>query len=451
MCPAERESPQPGSARAARVRGNPSQEKPPGPAELRARAARAVDAVRRRRLALDEVLGAGTPPLVRELAFGTCRRYFSLRGAVDARLSHPLRDRDQDIYALLLVGLYQLRHLRVPDHAAVSETVAATRVLGKPWARGLVNGVLRRAAEAPADTASEEERWEHPRWLIEALRTAWPDLCPELFDANNGRAPMALRVNRTKHGVPAYRALLDAAGLAHRPGIPPASLVLETPVPAARLPGYDAGWVAVQDEAAQLAATLLPLAPEARVLDACAAPGGKAFGMLEADPSIAVTALDASENRLQRLHGEADRLGHRLPRVITGDATDTKWWDGTLFDAILLDAPCSGTGTLRRHPDIKVSRTPADVERAADLQRAMLASLWGVLSSGGTLLYCTCSVLPEENDAVLEDFLAVTPDAASAPIHASWGRSTDHGRIVLPSPGGPDGFYFARVAKGPAA
>ena len=422
-----------------------------GPAALRARAARAVDAVRRRGRPLDEVLGAGTPPLVRELAFGTCRRYFSLRGAVDARLSHPLRDRDQDVYALLLVGLYQLRHLRVPDHAAVSETVAATRVLGKPWARGLVNGVLRRAAAASAGEPSEEERWEHPGWLIEALRSAWPDLCPELFDANNGRAPMALRVNRAKHSVPAYRALLDAGGLAHRPGIAPASLVLETPVPAARLPGYDAGWVAVQDEAAQLATTLLPHGPGARVLDACAAPGGKAFGLLEAVPSIAVTALDASEDRLLRLHGEADRLGHRLAGVLTGDATDAAWWDGTPFDAVLLDAPCSGTGTLRRHPDIKVSRTPDHVRSAADRQRAMLRSLWGVLSCGGTLLYCTCSVLPEENDAVLEDFLAVTPDAASAPLDAPWGRATDHGRILLPSPGGPDGFYFARVTKGPDA
>ena len=417
------------------------------PAALRARAARAVDAVRRRGLALDEVLGAGTPPLVRELAFGTCRRYFSLRGAVDARLSHALRDRDQDVYALLLVGLYQLRHLRVPDHAAVSETVAAARVLGKPWARGLVNGVLRRAAETPLGTLSEEERWDHPGWLVEAMRTAWPDRCPELFDTNNGRAPMALRVNRAKNGIPAYRALLDAADLAHRPGIAPASLVLEAPVPAARLPGYDAGWVAVQDEAAQLATTLLPHGAGARVLDACAAPGGKAFGLLEADPSIAVTALDANADRLQRLHGEADRLGHRLAGVVTGDATDTAWWDGTPFDAVLLDAPCSGTGTLRRHPDIKVSRTPDQVRNAAERQRAMLASLWGVLSSGGTLLYCTCSVLPEENDAVMEDFLAVTPDAASVPLDAPWGRSTAHGRILLPSPGGPDGFYFARVAK----
>ena len=423
----------------------------PGPAELRARAARAVDAVRRRGAALDEVLGAGTPPLVRELAFGTCRRYFSLRGAVDARLSHPLRDRDQDVYALLLVGLYQLRHLRVPDHAAVSETVAATRVLGKPWARGLVNGVLRRAAEAPASTPSEEERWDHPAWLLDATRAAWPDRCPELFDTNNGRAPMALRVNLGKHGVPAYRALLDAAGFAHRPGVAPASLVLETPVPVARLPGYDAGSVAVQDEAAQLAATLLPQTAGARVLDACAAPGGKAFGLLEAAPSLAVTALDASEDRLERLRSEADRLGHRLAGVLAGDATDTAWWDGTPYDAVLLDAPCSGTGTLRRHPDIKVSRTPDHVRSAADRQRAMLANLWGVLSSGGTLLYCTCSVLPEENDAVMEDFLAVTPDAASVPLDAPWGRSTDHGRILLPSPGGPDGFYFARVAKAPGA
>ena len=423
-----------------------------GPAAIRARAARAVDAVRRKGLPLDEILGAGTPPLLRELAYGTCRHYFSLRAAADARLAHPLRDRDQDVYALLLVGLYQLRHLRLPDHAAVSETVAAARVLGKPWAKGLVNGILRRAAKAPAalaSEASEEERWDHPAWLIEALRKSWPDACPELFAANNSRAPLAIRVNRAQNGVLAYRALLDAAGLVHRPGLAPASLVLETPVPANRLPGHDAGWVAVQDDGAQLAATLLQCAPGARVLDACAAPGGKSFALLEEDPTLALTALDASEDRLGRLRAEARRLGHEPARIVAGDATNTAWWDGNPFDAILLDAPCSGTGTLRRHPDIKVSRTPAHVRNAARLQRAMLDGLWGVLSSGGALLYCTCSVLPEENDAVIEGFLAATPDASPVPVEAPRGRATRRGCVVLPSPGGPDGFYYARLAKTP--
>ena len=419
------------------------------PAALRARAARAVDAVRRKGRPLDELLGPGTPPLVRELAFGTCRHFFSLRSDADARLSEPLRERHQDVYALLLVGLYQLRHLRIPDHAAVSETVAAARVLGKPWARALVNGVLRSATRSPAPPAADEERWEHPAWLIEALRAAWPDDHAALLDANNTRAPMAIRVNRAKNDVMAYRALLDAGGFAHRPGLAPASLVLETPTTATRLPGYDRGWAAIQDDAAQLAATLLSRGKGARVLDACAAPGGKTFAMLESNPTVSLTALDASDARLGRLRAEAKRLGHEPAQILTGDATGTAWWDGTPFDAILLDAPCSGTGTLRRHPDIKVSRTPADVRAASRLQRALLDGLWRVLSQGGSLLYCTCSVLPEENDAVIEGFLAATPDASPVSPDAPWGRPTAHGRILLPSPGGPDGFYYARLVKTP--
>ena len=419
------------------------------PSAIRARAALAIDDVRRRSRPLDELLGAGTPPLLRELAFGTCRHYYSLRAAIDARLERPLRERDQDIHALLLVGLYQLRHLRTPAHAAVSETVAAVRTLGKPWARGLVNGVLRRAHnDAPA--TSEEARLEHPAWLIDALRAAWPDACPALFDANNGRAPMTLRVNRARNDVRAFRAILDRAGISHRPGLASTSLVLDTPLPTAELPGHAEGWVSVQDEAAQLSAALVPRARGARILDACAAPGGKALHLLEEDPTLAVTAVDVSETRLRRLRAEAGRLGHHLAHVTHGDATDTGWWDGTPFDAVLLDAPCSGTGTLRRHPDIKVTRQPEHVSAAATRQRAMLESLWGVLSRGGTLLYCTCSILPEENDAVIEGFLASAPDAAAVPIHAAWGRSTSHGRVLLPSPGGPDGFYYARIDKRPA-
>ena len=239
------------------------------------------------------------------------------------------------------------------------------------------------------------------------------------------------------------------AGSPTVPDSPRPPLVLETPTTATRLPGYDRGWAAIQDDAAQLAATLLPRGKGARVLDACAAPGGKTFAMLESNPTVSLTALDASDARLGRLRTEAKRLGHEPAQILTGDATDSAWWDGTPFDAILLDAPCSGTGTLRRHPDIKVSRTPADVRAASRLQRALLAGLWRVLSQRGSLLYCTCSVLPEENDAVIEGFLAATPDASPVSLDAPWGRPTAHGRILLPSPGGPDGFYYARLVKTP--
>ena len=418
------------------------------PVDIRASAARAIDAVRRRGRALDEALQPGIDPLLAELAYGTCRRYYSLCSEVDAALDRPLRARDQDLYALMLVGAYQLRHTRIPDHAAVSETVAAARQLRKPWARRLINGVLRRISRTQrAPPASKAGRWDHPEWLIDALHAAHPQACPELLSINNSRAPMALSVNRTKTSVEEYRALLDTEAMQHRPGLVPDAIVLETPTPTAKLPRFDDGWISVQDEGAQLAAWLLDHAPGASVLDACAAPGGKAFALLARDPTLELTALDRSESRLVVLRRESDRLGHRFANVLVGDATADGWWDGRPFDAILLDAPCSGTGTLRRHPDIKVSRRPEHVARAAERQRALLANLWPMLSSGGTLLYCTCSILPDENDDVVTDFVNATPDVSVRTIQTSWGRATETGRVLLPSVDGPDGFFYALLCK----
>ena len=416
------------------------------PSQIRARAALALHAVECRRKPLDALLGATPPPLLMELAYGACRRYFSLRAEVDARLARPLRARDQMIRALLVIGLYQLRHTRIPAHAAVAETVAAAAALKRPWARRLANAVLRRLAEAPAPTCAAQ-RWDHPDWMLRAFAAGWPQDCPGLFEANNARAPMALRVNVARTSVAAYRRALDAAELSHRVGLAPATLVLDAPIRTDALPGYADGLASVQDEGAQLAATLLPLRAGERLLDACAAPGGKAFHLLEAHPNARIVALDASAARAQTLRDEGKRLGHRLAHVWEGDATSAQWWDGAPFGAILLDAPCSGTGTLRRHPDIKVSRRSADVARAAQLQRAMLDNLWPMLSRGGALLYCTCSILPQENDAVVKGFLQNQADAALAPLNARWGRRTPFGRALLPTPGGADGFYYARLRK----
>ena len=419
----------------------------PSPPEIRARAALALNAARRGK-GLETLLGAHAPPLLAELAYGACRRYFSLCAEVDARLAQPLRERDQVVHELLLVGLYQLRHTRIPAHAAVSETVAAAHRLKRPWARGIVNAVLRRLAASPSrQPCGPCERWDHPGWMVRAFTAAWPEDCPELFAANNARAPMALRVNVVRTSVPAYRRALDAAGFTHRSADAPAALVLDAPARADTLPGYADGLVSVQDEAAQLAATLLPPSNGNRLLDACAAPGGKTFHLMEAHPHARVTALDLSPTRMQRLCDEAARLGHRVAHTVTGDATESTWWDGEPFDGILLDAPCSGTGTLRRHPDIKVSRRAADASRAAQQQRAMLDNLWPMLSRGGALLYCTCSILPEENDAVVSSFLRTTRDATPMPIDADWGRPTPCGRALLPTPGGPDGFYYSRLRK----
>ncbi len=417
------------------------------PAQLRARAALAVHAARRRGVRLETSLGTDAPALLTELAYGACRHYHSLAGCVDARLARPLKRRDLALHALLVVGAYQLRHTRIPAHAAVSETVAATAHLRRPWAKGLVNATLRhllRSAPAPASAA---QRWDHPEWMLTAFEAAWPADCPRLFQANNSRAPMALRVNVAKVSVAAYRQRIGAAGLTHRQGLTPATLVLDAPQRAATLPGFQDGCVSVQDEGAQLAATLLPAQPGARMLDACAAPGGKAFHFQERHPDARVTALDADPQRLDHLRDEARRLGHQLADTLVGDATARNWWAGEPFEAILVDAPCSGTGTLRRHPDIKVSRGAAAVTHAAAKQRAMLDNLWPMLSRGGTLLYCVCSILPEETDTVVTTFAAATPDAAVTPIEADWGRPTAAGRALLPTCGGPDGFYYARIDK----
>ena len=416
------------------------------PADVRAKAAHALSAVRSGR-SLRDVSGAGAPGLLTELAYGACRRYFSVRAEVDACLDRPLRKADQDVYALLMIGAYQIRHTDIPVHAAVSETVAAASALRKPWARGLLNAVLRRIARTRMAPSSDEARHDHPQWLIDALESAHPEACPDLFEANNSRAPMALRINRTKTDPHRYRTQLDSADIAHRAGMTPDSVILERPVRVRDLPGYGQGWVSVQDEGAQLAAGLLQPRPGSAVLDACAAPGGKAFHLLERDPSLGLTALDRDEARLQHLKREARRLGHALRRVIAGDATGTRWWNGRPFDAILLDVPCSGTGTLRRHPDIKVNRSPETVSRTARQQRALLDGVWPTLSSGGTLLYCTCSILPAENQDVLTGFLRQTPDAKPRDIRAAWGRDAAPGRLLLPRKGGADGFFFALIDK----
>ena len=429
------------------------------PADLRAKAAHALAAVRRGRT-LRDVIEPDAPPLVTELAYGACRRFYSIRAEVDACLQRPLRKSDHDVYALLLIGAYQIRHTDVPIHAAVSETVAAASALRKPWARPLINAVLRRIARTdpprfrestPRATrdmpARPEARHDHPQWLIDALQAAHPGACPGLFKINNSRAPMALRINRARIDPLRYRSELDAAGLAHRPGIAPESVILDRPVPARKLPGFDLGWVAVQDDGAQLAAALLDPPPGAAVLDACAAPGGKTFHLLEREPSLNVTALDRGRKRLAYLKRDARRLGHSVRRVIAGDATGSAWWQGEPFDAILLDVPCSGTGTLRRHPDIKVNRRPDALATTTTQQRALLAGVWPTLSCGGTLLYCTCSILPAENQDVVAGFIRRTPGAKARAITAEWGREAGPGRLLLPRRGGSDGFFFALIDK----
>ncbi|MCK9467792.1 MAG: 16S rRNA (cytosine(967)-C(5))-methyltransferase RsmB [Porticoccaceae bacterium] len=401
-----------------------------------------------------ERVTASDRALVQELCYGTLRWYPALERLLGALIDRPLKAKDAEITMLLAAGLYQLRHMRTPDHAAVNETVAACQALKRPWAKGLANGVLRRFLR---ERDSLEARFAtdpqfttaHPTWLRKALESAWPEQATALFAANNTRPPMVLRVN-TRHGDrDNYLIQLADAGIgAHAAPLTPTAIYLDEPQAVDLLPDFSVGAVSVQDEAAQLCAQLLAPAPGERALDACSAPGGKACHLLEQQPALAeLVALDVDGERLQRVADNLDRLGLCATLKAADAATLSSWWDGRLFDRILLDAPCSASGVIRRHPDIKLLRQSADIGRLAATQLALLTALWAVLKPGGQLLYATCSVLPAENDAVVSAFTEHHPEARLLPIDVSWGIATSCGRQLLPTPGGPDGFYYALLEK----
>ncbi len=406
--------------------------------------------------ALDEILGAHPPEasLIQELAYGTLRWFHQLAGIAKLFLEKPLKQKDQDIYALLLAGLYQLRALRVATHAAVDETVAAAEALGKPWAKGLINACLReylrRAGETDDAVKNDATlRLSHPAWLLEKFRAAWPGDWEHLATANNERPPLTLRVNLRKTTRAHYLEKLRAANLAARPDtLLDTDITLETPVPVTQLPGFVDGLVSVQDAAAQWAAMLLDAQPGSRVLDACAAPGGKTGHILEHTPGLAeLVAVDREPARVTRIDENLKRLGLEA-RLITADATDpATWWDGVPFDRILLDAPCSASGVIRRHPDVKLRRKPADLSKLTAAQARLLSALWPLLKPGGKLLYVTCSILPEENENTVLAFLTREPSAADDPLPETVGRPCAAGRQILPGEHGMDGFYYACLHK----
>jgi 16S rRNA (cytosine967-C5)-methyltransferase len=387
-------------------------------------------------------------PLIRELTIGSVRHYFSLSDEVSSRLIAPLKPRDSIVHCLLIIGAYQLRHTRIPHYAAVSETVAATRQIGRPWARGLANQVLRGLATSPALSPSNDEaHWDHPGWLIDLIREDYPQTWEAILQASLSRAPLTLRVNLQRTSRAQYLELLNAQGVSAHTAMPEEALVLDAPTSVRNLPGFDDGTISVQDEGAQHAAELLAPTAGDEVLDACAAPGGKAMHLLERVPEIRLVALDRDADRCELVRNECRRHGVDPKLVTEGDATNLQWWDGRLFDRILLDAPCSGTGTLRRHPDIKLLKRALDIPQYHQTQSRLLANLWRTLAPGGRLLYCTCSILSAENDGVVREFLAMTSDAVAETIATDWGLPTRHGRQLLPSIGGADGFYYAILLK----
>jgi len=393
-----------------------------------------------------------------DLAFGTARWQPRLSALAERLLQKPFKSADADVEALLLVGLYQLLYTRVPAHAAIGETVGCADKLKKPWAKALINAVLRRAQRESSEILTELERdpvvrTAHPRWLQKALKGFWPEQWEAICAANNAHPPMILRVNRRHHDRDAYLQLLRDVGIEAQPTVfSRDGIVLDQACDVRDLPGFVQGWISVQDEAAQLSAELLDLAPGQRVLDACCAPGGKTCHLLEAEPGLqAMVAVDLEAKRLVRVRENLERLGLSA-QLIAADGRDTAaWWDGQPFQRILLDAPCSATGVIRRHPDIKLTRQPDDIHALAILQGELLDALWPTLEVGGVLLYATCSTLPTENTEVIAAFLARTSGARELDLATAAGIRQPHGRQLLAQEGGHDGFYYAKLIKIAAA
>ncbi|MBL1293140.1 MAG: 16S rRNA (cytosine(967)-C(5))-methyltransferase RsmB [Thiotrichales bacterium] len=391
--------------------------------------------------------------MLKELCYGVMRWWPSLQALEQRLLDKPLAAKHQDLSILIWLGLYQLEYMRTADHAAISETVSCAKLIKKQWAKGLLNAVLRRFQRERKNilTALKDDlvaSTGHPQGLLEAVQQAWPDDWCNIVEQNNLRASMSLRVNTQLVSREEYLVQLDVANISARAHSHVGSAVsLEHACPVESLPGFDRGLVSVQDAAAQLAASLLKPEAGQRVVDACAAPGGKTCHLLERQADIDLIAIDAKAWRLTRLEENLQRLNLSC-EVQVADASDLEsWWDGRPVDRILLDAPCSGSGVIRRHPDIKWSRRNVDIDQLLATQRALLSHLWKALAPGGVLLYATCSILPDENQKQIERFLAETDNAEESPLDVDWGCPMSHGRTILPGESGMDGFYYARLRK----
>jgi 16S rRNA (cytosine967-C5)-methyltransferase len=429
----------------------------PKPLNVRARAALTVATVLKG-ANLDDALAAQSAglsgpdlSLLKALAYGVVREHRLLDTLAGSLLQKPLRE-EPAVQALLACGLYQLRAMRVPEHAAVGETVAAAQDLDKPWAKGLVNAVLRRyqrerAAVDGALPVTAGIRQSYPDWLVQALKTDWPDGWRTVLAGGNAPGPLTLRVNRRLGSREDYLKELAAAGIeAAAVEHSPDALRLASALPVDEIPGFAAGRVSVQDASAQLAAELLEAQPGQRVLDACAAPGGKTAHLLERVENLDLLAVDSDAQRLERVRENLERLKLGAHLLAADAAKPTVWWDGQPFDRILLDAPCSGTGVIRRHPDIKWLRRDSDIPRMAELQLRLLRALWPLLAPGGVLVYATCSILKAEGEDLVRGFLDTHRDAREAPIAADWGEARGLGRRIAPG-GDFDGFYYAQLVK----
>lgn len=386
--------------------------------------------------------------LLQEICYGALRQLPRLEFIVNQLMDKPLKGKQRIFHHLILVGIYQLSFMRIPSHAAVAETVEGAKALGGPRLSGLINAVLRnyqrnQDALDSDSQANNAGKYLHPSWLLKLLQNAYPQQWESIIEENNQKAPMWLRVNRKHHTRDQYKQLLDEQNIettthpkAHD------ALQLMTPCDVKTLPGFDQGWVSVQDAAAQLAVDYLQPQDGELILDCCAAPGGKTAHILEHTQNCQVVAIDCDAKRLKRIDENLGRLNLEAD-VICGDARYPEdWWQGQAFDRILLDAPCSATGVIRRHPDIKWLRRATDIDALVELQSEIFDAMWKQLKVGGTLIYATCSITPQENVEQVKAFLARTKDASLIDSDP-----TQPGNQILPGEHGMDGFYYAQLKK----
>ena len=424
----------------------------------RASAARVIAEVSQKKHSLNGVLTtalASLPDnersLCQQLCYGVIRWQPQLAAISQILLTKSLRAKDADIAALLLCGLYQLRDMRVPSHAAISETVNACKTLGKPWATGLLNASLRNYQRQHDEIElkiiqQEPAQYAHPEWLIQRFKQDWPEQWQTILDANNQQPPMMLRVNKQHDTRQHYldrlfQANIDATAIESCSD----GVLLATPCDVFQLPGFAEGDASVQDGAAQLVAQCLDLKPNLRILDACAAPGGKTCHILENFPDNQLVALDIDPRRLQQIKQNTDRLKLHAELIAADAANVESWWDGQLFDRILIDAPCSGTGVIRRHPDIKLLRRPNDITTLAEQQQQLLNKLWPLLKPAGILIYTTCSALKQENEQQIATFLEHHPEAQEHLILNAPAERRSYGYQRLPGETILDGFYYASL------
>ena len=396
--------------------------------------------------ALAQLADSRDRALLEAICFSALRQRARYDAALQSWLQKPLGEKDGDLRSLLLVGFTQIDAMGLPAHAALSATVEATRVLGRPHQAGMVNALLRRATREGFPDSDPAAAW--PAWLRKKIGLEWGDRAAAIFEASAHAAPLWLRVNRAKATRDNYAARLHAAYIVSTADSNLAdALRIDSPVAVSALPGFAEGDASVQDGSAQQVADALAPASGARVLDACAAPGGKAAHLLERDPTLRLLALDVDPRRLNRVRETLQRVNVEA-ELRAADAGDlASWWDGEPFDAVLLDAPCSATGIVRRQPDVLLHRRPEDLAALVALQARLLDALWKTVRPGGSLVYATCSILKDENERQVAGFLQKTSDAGTEALGAEYGHPAGPGRQRLPGEDGMDGFFYCRIRK----